>query len=78
MTKIKSPFKDKDGTVLYDGDIIEYEDYDVGSETPYMKEGDDAGVLYLSTDDTWQIDGANTADPESPTFDWGKVRKVNK
>ena len=78
MNKIKSPFKDKNGTVLYDGDIIEYEDYDVGSETPYMKEGDDAGVLYLSTDDTWQIDGANTADPESPTFPWDKVRKVSK
>ncbi len=71
-----SPFKDKDGNQLYEGDTIEYEDFDIGSETAYMKEGEDAGKLCLSLDDSWYIDNANTADPESPAFDWGKVTKV--
>jgi hypothetical protein len=77
MTKIRSPFKDKDGVQLYADDYIEYED-DTSMEEPFMREGEDAGKLCLSTDDSWYIDNANTADPESPAFNWGKVRKVNK
>ena len=46
MTKIRSPFKDKDGVVLYEGDTIEYED-DTSMEETFMREGDDAGKLCL-------------------------------
>lgn len=73
MSKIRSPFKDKFGKQLYEGDKCKFPDFDIGSETPFISEGE----LRLGVDDYWYFDTANTAEIKDYLHaDWAKVEKI--
>lgn len=51
-----TPYKDKLGNVIYSGELIEFDDFDIGSETHFRN----TGMIIRDLSGIWYIPSANT------------------
>lgn len=58
MKTEKTPYKDKLGNVIYSGELIEFDDFDIGSETYFRN----TGVIIRDLSGIWYIPSANTTE----------------